>query len=160
MRKWFNIDGKRFYVFAGPAHQYIAMDSNEDVFIYTKRPQRNTCDDDVMLTTIPLSLYQVIVNLVMNTKVHAYGEDGGLVNIKVKNFGNHIEILVEDYGEGIPTEYQKKVFDPFFTTKRGSGGTGLGLNIVYNTVRQNLQGDIFFNSTEGKGTQFVVHLPL
>ena len=48
MRKWFNIDGKRFHVFADSDYKYIAMDSNEDVFIYTKRPQRNTCDDDVM----------------------------------------------------------------------------------------------------------------
>lgn len=117
------------------------------------------CDDEVYINTIPLSLYQVIVNLVMNTKVHAYGEAGGLVNVKVKSYGQHLEILVEDFGEGIPKAYQKKVFEPFFTTKRGAGGTGLGLNIVYNTVKQNLKGDIFFNSTEGQGTQFILHLP-
>lgn len=117
------------------------------------------CEEGIKVSTIPLSLYQVVVNLVMNTKVHAYNETGGLVNIKVKDYHHHLEILVEDYGDGIPAQYQKKIFDPFFTTKRGAGGTGLGLNIVYNTVKQNLQGDIFFNSSEGKGTQFVVHIP-
>jgi len=52
-----------------------------------------------------------------------------------------------------------KIFDPFFTTKRNEGGTGLGMPIVYNLVRQKLKGDITVASVEGEGTTFTLLLP-
>lgn len=117
------------------------------------------CPEVIEMTTIPLSLYQVIVNLVMNTKVHAYDSDGGLVDISVHKKNQGVEIIVEDYGKGISSENIKKIFEPFYTTKRGDGGTGLGLNIVYNTIKQNLKGDITCKSESHVGTQFVILLP-
>lgn len=121
---------------------------------------RLTCPEHVEIETIPLTLYQIIINLIMNTKIHAYEEFGGYVDIGVTLEKNRVLIILEDYGVGIPKEYLKKIFDPFFTTKRGSGGTGLGLNIVYNSVKQNLQGDILCHSEVGSGTQFVIDLPI
>lgn len=121
---------------------------------------RLTCPDDIEIETIPLTLYQIIINLMMNTKVHAYENFGGYVDIAASQKGSRVHLIVEDYGIGISKEYLKKIFDPFFTTKRGSGGTGLGLNIVYNSVKQNLQGDIHCNSEIGSGTQFVLDLPI
>ncbi len=60
---------------------------------------------------------------------------------------------------GISKEDLPKVFDPFFTTKRNAGGTGLGLNIVYNLVTQTLGGEIRLLSEIGKGTQFLIRIP-
>jgi len=55
---------------------------------------------------------------------------------------------------------RKQIFDPFFTTKRNRGGTGLGMNIVYNLVTQKLKGHIKCNSSLGKGTKFIIEIPL
>jgi signal transduction histidine kinase len=52
-----------------------------------------------------------------------------------------------------------KIYDPFFTTKRGSGGTGLGLNIVFNIVTDTLRGRIECQSSVGVGTCFTVRMP-
>ena len=65
----------------------------------------------------------------------------------------------EDNGRGIPEEHLEKIFEPFFTTKRGHGGTGLGLHIVFNIVKTNLQGEISCESSVGKGTQFHLTFP-
>jgi signal transduction histidine kinase len=120
---------------------------------------QTTIEQNLTVETIPISLYQVVVNLIMNSKVHAYDSSGGLIDILVNDESDHVEIIVQDYGKGIPKEYIRKIFDPFFTTKRGAGGTGLGLNIVYNTVKQNLQGEIKCLSEENVGTQFIIHIP-
>ncbi len=117
------------------------------------------CDESIEIETIPLSLYQIMINLIMNTKVHAYDEFGGIVDVSISSNKNHVELIIEDYGVGVPEENIKKIFEPFFTTKRGSGGTGLGLNIVYNSVKQNLQGNIHCKSNSGEGTQFIIELP-
>jgi signal transduction histidine kinase len=53
---------------------------------------------------------------------------------------DRIELRYSDDGKGIPTEIQCKIFDPFFTTQCGNGGSGLGLNLVYNIVHQTLKG--------------------
>jgi len=57
-------------------------------------------------------------------------------------------------------ENLKKIFEPFFTTNRGKGGTGLGLNIVYNIVTRKLSGTIRCFSEVSKGTTFVIELPI
>jgi signal transduction histidine kinase len=57
-------------------------------------------------------------------------------------------------------EHAKQVFEPFFTTRRGSGGTGLGLHLVYNIVRQQLQGQIKVSTQMGSGMHFDIALPL
>lgn len=116
-------------------------------------------DHEMVIETVPISLYQIIVNLVMNSKLHAYENTSGIVDIFVTENNMGVEIIVQDYGSGISAENINKIFDPFFTTKRGSGGTGLGLNIVYNTIRQNLQGEIRCYSEENVGTQFIISLP-
>jgi signal transduction histidine kinase len=61
---------------------------------------------------------------------------------------------------GIPPENIGRIFDPFFTTRRGTGGSGLGLHIVYNLVTASLGGQITVDSAPGQGTRFTVILPL
>jgi signal transduction histidine kinase len=71
-----------------------------------------------------------------------------------------VSLTISDNGKGIAPEHLSKVFDPFFTTRLGQGGSGLGLHIVHNLVTGILGGQIRVFSVEGKGTQFVMRLPL
>jgi len=67
---------------------------------------------------------------------------------------------VADSGAGIPPEVQAKIFDPFFTTKEVGKGTGQGLTISRGIVVDKHGGQLFFETEPGKGTTFVVRLPL
>lgn len=69
-------------------------------------------------------------------------------------------IIFSDNGCGIPPENLKRVFDPFFTTKLGQGGSGLGMNIVYNLVTEVLGGKVELHSELGKGSSLIVRLPV
>ncbi|MBC7405446.1 MAG: HAMP domain-containing histidine kinase, partial [Cytophaga sp.] len=69
------------------------------------------------------------------------------------------EIIVSDNGKGIPEENIGRIFDPFFTTKLGQGGSGLGLNIVYNLITGVLGGSIVVTSQLNQGTRFNITIP-
>ena len=66
----------------------------------------------------------------------------------------------EDDGCGILAANLHHLFEPFYTTKLGQGGSGLGLYIVHNLVVNVLGGQVSAFSTEGRGTRFVLHLPV
>ena len=69
-------------------------------------------------------------------------------------------IEVEDNGSGMNKETQKRVFEPFFTTKPVDEGTGLGLSVSYMIITNNHRGTIEVESELGKGTKFIIRLPL
>jgi signal transduction histidine kinase len=69
------------------------------------------------------------------------------------------ELEVRDTGSGIPTEIRHRIFEPFFTTKGAGRGTGLGL-AVCNTIVERHGGEIRVDSEPGRGTRFVVCLPI
>jgi signal transduction histidine kinase len=71
-----------------------------------------------------------------------------------------VEIAISDSGAGIPEVAQAYIFDPFFTTKPIGKGTGLGLSISYQIIVHQHQGRLKFNSTPGKGTTFIIQLPI
>jgi signal transduction histidine kinase len=122
----------------------------------------NSIEPQLQLESYPGALGQVLTNLVMNTFRHAFdGRSKGHVHIHAKPFGqNKVELTVRDNGHGIPAAHLDRVFDPFFTTKLGQGGSGLGLNIVFNLVQDVLGGTIRVDSVEGEGTCFTLVLPL
>jgi PAS domain S-box-containing protein len=69
-------------------------------------------------------------------------------------------IRISDNGPGIPEAIQQRIFDPFFTTKPVGQGTGLGLSISYQVVVERHGGQLKCVSTPGKGTEFIVEIPL
>lgn len=97
----------------------------------------------------------------MNTLVHAYEPDeAGLIPDRRFFTRPPTNPALSGQRQRNAEEVQKKVFEPFFTTKRGSGGTGLGLHIVYNLVVFKLKGTILCHSTPGEGTEFIITAPL
>ncbi|MEH1966110.1 trifunctional serine/threonine-protein kinase/ATP-binding protein/sensor histidine kinase [Nostoc sp.] len=120
-----------------------------------------TGDDAVTISSYPGALAQVVTNLVMNSLMHAYQpEEAGQMHFQVLQQANRVIIQYRDDGCGVPEEHLSRIFEPFFTTARHRGGTGLGLHIVYNLVTQKLRGRIDVQSEVGKGTLFIVTLPL
>ncbi len=118
--------------------------------------------EDITLDSYPGPLGQIITNLINNALVHAFeGRQNGKIVITASLVQpDWVEIAVRDDGLGIAQSHLDKVFDPFFTTKLGRGGSGLGLNIVYNLVTTSLGGRVQVVSTPGEGACFTLNLPL
>lgn len=116
---------------------------------------------DIVMDSFPGPLGQVLTNLINNALLHAFdGREHGTVTIRASVEGpQRIQLLVTDDGVGIPQAHLARVFDPFFTTKLGQGGSGLGLNIVYNLVTKTLGGTIHVTSSPGEGAIFSMILP-
>lgn len=124
-------------------------------------------DDSIRIKTVPGALAQVITNLVNNSIRHGFQSENESreinncieMNIEQNNI-DEICLTYQDNGVGMSKEVLMQVFDPFFTTKRNQGGTGLGMNIVFNIITQKLSGHIDINSSLGKGVTCVITLPM
>ena len=81
------------------------------------------------------------------------------VTVSTQKTDNQVIIKVKDNGTGIPDDVKARVFQPFFTTKPTGQGTGLGLSLAYDIVVKGHGGTLEVESTEGKGTEFVIQLP-
>lgn len=101
----------------------------------------------------PHDFQQILINLIINAIQSM--KDGGVLSIEGFREDSDTVIRVCDTGEGIEDEVIGKIFDPFFTTKQPGEGTGLGLWLTYEIVR-NYNGDIEVRSEKGKGTEFVL----
>jgi signal transduction histidine kinase/PAS domain-containing protein len=117
--------------------------------------------EGVQMNAFPGAIAQIVTNLVMNAMLHAFsgGRTGGRVTFGVAGDADNATLLYEDDGVGMDDATLKRVFDPFFTTKRGSGGTGLGMTIVFNLVTQRLGGQIELTSRQGAGVRMKITLP-
>jgi signal transduction histidine kinase len=121
----------------------------------------NICDKSITINTLPGAIYQIISNFVINSITHAYDPGQvGFIKISARLQGGSLAFDYSDDGKGIAEKDIEHVFDPFFTTKRGQGGSGLGLNIVYNLVHSTLKGSILIESKLGSGTIFKVRFPV
>ena len=120
------------------------------------------CDEKLRMDSFPGAFGQIITNLVLNSLTHAYEtEDTGELIINIVPEGEHkISLTYSDDGKGMEKDVVAQIFNPFFTTKRGMGGTGLGLYILYNIVTQQFGGTIECVSEPGKGTTFMIGIPV
>ncbi|HOY66976.1 MAG TPA: response regulator [Candidatus Ozemobacteraceae bacterium] len=105
----------------------------------------------------PHQFQQVLINLLLNAFQAITGS--GRVRVVLERQGQSARIEVSDTGCGIPAAQIARVFDPFFTTKRDWKGTGLGLAVSYRII-QLFKGSLTVQSTVGKGSTFVITLPL
>ena len=117
--------------------------------------------ENLTVHTFPGAIYQIISNLVMNSIVHGFlpDEEGEIRFSGTLTAGKQIQLSYTDNGKGIDASHLSQIFDPFFTTKRGQGGSGLGLNIVYNLVVKKLGGQIRCESQPNKGVAFTITFP-
>ena len=104
------------------------------------------------------ALRQVVINLAGNA-VQAMGADGGKLLAFSAISNQQLTIRISDSGPGISEEHLDKIFEPFFTTKEVGEGTGLGMSISYEIVK-NHGGNISIDSVPGRGTTMTVSFPL
>lgn len=116
---------------------------------------------DVEINSFPGAFSQILSNLLVNALTHAFEHDGsGKIEIRTLTLGDQMRISFEDNGLGMTEAVRGRIFEPFFTTRRGTGGSGLGLHIVYNLVTTKLSGTIRCFSNPGEGTRFDITLPI
>lgn len=116
-------------------------------------------DENLALKGDINSLVQVINNMISNA-IQAYnGKPEQKIDLIIETKNNNLIIAVKDYASGLPKKVQDKLFKEMITTK-GKNGTGLGLYMSYSTIKAHFNGDIQFETEEGKGTTFYIVLPL
>ena len=122
---------------------------------------RVDCASALMIDSYPGGVGQVLSNLINNALLHAFeGRSSAQMVISARAMpGEQILLVFSDDGVGMPPKILHQVFDPFFTTKMGQGGSGLGMNIVYNIVTGMLGGSIAIESSPGHGTSVTVTMP-
>lgn len=119
-----------------------------------------------LVPCIPGEFNQIILNIIVNAG-HALealagnnNEKKGKIKISTGKEDNFAVIRIADTGTGIPEAIRNRIFDPFFTTKEVGKGTGQGLAIAHSVIVEKHNGKIDFETEEGKGTTFIIHLPL
>lgn len=119
------------------------------------------CSGKVEIESFPGAFAQIFTNLIMNSLTHGFENViEGMILIDIKKIDSNLFIIYSDNGKGISKSDLKRIFDPFFTTKRGAGGSGLGMNIVYNLVTQKLGGTIQVKSERNNGVKFIMQIPV
>lgn len=115
----------------------------------------------IMVDSYPGVYSQIITNLVMNSIIHAFnvGTDGSIL-IEIFQDETDTTLVYSDNGRGLDEDSLAKLFDPFYTTRRGSGGTGLGMHVVYNLVTQKLRGKITCESQLNQGIKITLIVPI
>ena len=99
---------------------------------------------------------QVILSFIQNSADSISGE--GQITLTTEQQGSQLKIKIQDTGHGISEDDIENLFDPFFTTK-AQQGTGLGLSVSYDIIRDH-GGDIEVKSELDKGTTFTINLPI
>lgn len=116
---------------------------------------------DIAVKTYQGALAQIVTNLVSNCHDHAFTEpdDKHHILITIQPHDDGAIIRFKDNGKGMDNHTRKSIFEPFFTTARDSGGSGLGLSIVYNLVTRKLKGQIDVESKPDEGSEFILLIP-
>ena len=108
------------------------------------------------LTKIRIILNNLISNSIKYRK--NLENEFSFINITIETSEKEAEIIIEDNGEGIPKDKLQKIFDMFYRASENSEGSGLGMYIVKNVIKK-LNAKIDVQSSEGKGTKFIINVP-
>jgi signal transduction histidine kinase len=166
--------------------QHLLNYSRKQNFVFEKVDLNAVVDNAILLTEFKLQrsdlnvkadfddkyfvlgsanhLEQVIVNLILNSldaileRKEKDPDFIGQIEVNMNRDSGNVYIHIIDNGMGIPFEIQDKIYDPFFTSKKVGKGTGLGLAVSYNLIKGH-GGSVYFNTSEGVGTEFVLELP-
>ncbi|MBF0342370.1 MAG: HAMP domain-containing histidine kinase [Magnetococcales bacterium] len=121
------------------------------------------CPDGLLVHSQPGLIEQVLINLLMNSHRHGFGNGArpGRIRIEARRDDQAGQLVIHytDNGAGIPAAQLSYIFDPFYTTAREQGGSGLGLTICYNIIVMQLKGSISCQSDTGQGVLFEVRIP-
>lgn len=118
-------------------------------------------DKELSIYSYPSAWMQIASNLVINSCRHAFtGIETPKIIIRMTITNNKIILDYSDNGIGIAKDKIDKIILPFYTTARGSGGSGLGMSIVYNLITEQLKGEIQMNSNLGEGFHVTIECPL
>ncbi len=113
---------------------------------------------------IATEIQQVLLNLLRNAaqamQRQTEREEKPRITVRSRSYGNTVRIEVEDNGPGMDEKVKARVFEPFFTTRPVGEGTGLGLSVSYFIVHDEHGGNMSVDSKPGKGTTFMINLPL
>ncbi len=126
-----------------------------------RQTNTKTCrikNEKVQIYACSTSLIQVFINITINA-IHAMG-NGGQIDYSITNVDNKwAEIVIRDYGPGIPADIMDRITEPFFTTK-GSKGTGLGLAISKEILEIEHGGELRITNNPHKGAEFILRIPV
>lgn len=141
-------------------HVYDVVNTVKTLFKHKKYHINIEVDKDFSFVTYPSAWNQILTNFLMNSHIHGFeGRRDGEISIVFTHSEGYLTLLYCDNGKGIPEDFKKRIFDPFVTTRRGQGGSGLGLNIVFNLVSAKLSGIITLVEA-GQGACFQVKVPI
>ena len=141
-------------------HVYDVVNTVKTLFKHKKYHINIDVDENFTLITYPSAWNQILTNFLMNSHIHGFEDRReGEISITFTQSNGYLTLVYTDNGKGISEGFKKRIFDPFVTTKRGQGGSGLGLNIVFNLVDAKLGGTI--KSVEvDQGVCFKVKVPI
>jgi signal transduction histidine kinase len=107
-------------------------------------------------------LNQVFMNIIANAidVLQEPLENPGIIRIRTEVEGTLAVIRIADNGAGITDQVKQRIFDPFYTTKRIGSGTGMGLAISHSIIVEKHKGEIKCFSVVGKGTEFIIEIPI
>ena len=130
-----------------------------DMAAYNKISMNTYLDKNIpLIYGSPTEIQQVLLNLI-NNALYAMEKDGGKIDISSRLETEHVLVIVEDDGPGIPEANLDRIFDPFFTTKPVGKGSGLGLSICFGIINK-MGGEIDVHSAVDAGTRFEIRFPL
>lgn len=119
------------------------------------------CDKHITMYSYPHALHQILVHLTNNSFSHAFHQiSNKCISVTIEQLENKLQVTYQDNGNGIAPELQGKLFSPFVSTNHTGNHLGLGLNIIYNLVKQILKGHINYQPNTPHGVIFTIELPL
>jgi two-component system, NtrC family, sensor kinase len=161
--------------FAQPGHKEMtAVDLNraiDNTLIISKKEYKHVADVERDFGELPpvtchiSDLNQALLHIIVNA-AHAVAdvvrgtENRGRISVRSRCEDDWVTIAIEDTGTGIAPAIRDRIFDPFFTTKEVGTGTGQGLSVARSVICERHGGELTFESELGKGTTFVLRLPV